>query len=288
MKVTIVLNAYEQNISQLSKAGRIKEELESLKAQCEIVRNFRLADIKKGRVVSRFTGKVVFLDKDKEAAALLESAGCRLYNSAYATAVCDDKMLTYAAISGIGADVPDSVYAPLCYYQDADIPEKFLCNIASELGLPLVAKLCYGSLGNGVFLIKNMDELYAFENEHKLEAHLYQKYITPAGEDIRCILVGGEFLCAMKRFNKSDFRSNIEKGGKGVMYEADSSLISLCERVAKKLKLDYCGIDVLTDEKGRRYICEVNSNAFFAEVEKVCKINVAKKFAEWIISNKIT
>ena len=35
---------------------------------------------------------------------------------------------------------------------------------------------------------------------------------------------------------------------------------------------------------GKKYLCEVNSNAFFAEAERVCGLNIAKKFAELIIS----
>ena len=82
----------------------------------------------------------------------------------------------------------------------------------------------------------------------------------------------------MKRRNDNDFRSNIELGGVGECYTADTDLITLCEKVAAVLQLDYCGIDVLTDNDGKRYICEVNSNAFFAEAERVCGVNVAKKY----------
>ena len=286
MKVLIVVNAYIRNASQLSKALRLKEELEALGAEVEIKRNFRLADVYGGEVVACFKGKCVFLDKDKAAAELLERAGCRLYNSARAMELCDDKMLTHAALTGIGIDMPYSIYAPLCYYPDAEISAQFLDGIAAELGFPLVAKLCYGSLGSGVFLINNSRELYDFEDANKLQAHFYQKFISPAGEDVRCIVVGGKFVCAMKRVNRCDFRSNIEIGGTGERYEADSELIAICEKAAQTLDLDYCGIDVLTDESGRRYICEVNSNAFFAEAEKVCGVNIAKKFAELIICGK--
>ena len=104
------------------------------------------------------------------------------------------------------------------------------------------------------------------------------------GEDIRVIVIGGKYVCAMKRTNPDDFRSNIGLGGHGENFEADNALINLCERVAKILKLDYCGIDILTDDEGNRYVCEVNSNAFFAEAEKVCKVNIAKKFADMVIA----
>ena len=286
MKVFIVVNAYVKNKSQLSKAERLSEELEKLGAEVEIVKNFRLADVVGGDAVSRYGGKCVFLDKDKAAAYLLESAGCKLYNSARAMELCDDKMLTHAALSGHGIPMPDSIYAPLCYYDDAPLPEQFLKNVASDLCLPIVAKLCYGSLGSGVFLIKSYEELCAFEEKYKLQAHFYQRFITPAGRDVRCIVIGGKFVCAMKRINDGDFRSNVEVGGRGERYDAEPELIEMCEHAAKILGLDYCGIDVLYDGNGNRYLCEVNSNAFFAEAERVCRVNIAKIFAELIISGQ--
>ncbi|MDE6597868.1 MAG: hypothetical protein K2K60_04440, partial [Clostridia bacterium] len=67
---------------------------------------------------------------------------------------------------------------------------------------------------------------------------------------------------------------------------ADTPLKDLCEKVARILNLDYCGIDILLDNDGKRYVCEVNSNAFFAEAEKVCGVNIAKKYAQLIIKGK--
>lgn len=283
-KVIIVLNAYQRPGAQMEKAKRLKKELENLGAEVEIVRNFRLADVKGGAAISGYCCKCVFLDKDKSAAYLLEKAGCRLFNSARAMELCDDKMLTHAALCGAGINMPKTIYAPLCYYPDAPVPEEFLKGVGESLGYPLVAKLCYGSLGAGVFLIEDFGALCAFESRYKLQAHLFQQFVVPAGTDVRCIVVAEKFLCAMKRTNEGDFRSNIELGGHGEKYEPDDDMIAMCERAAAVLGLDYCGIDVLIGEDGKKYLCEVNSNAFFAEAERVCGVNIAKKFAELIIS----
>ena len=285
MRYIIIVNAYIRNKSQLHQAQRIAEELKHIGVQCEIIRNVNLAKIKDGKVFAQHDCVCIFLDKDKAAARLLEKSGVKLFNCAEAIENCDDKMLTHIALANNGIPMPDSIYAPLCYYGDAQVDKEFLKDV-EKLGYPLVAKLCYGSLGAGVFLINSFSELYEFENKNKLEAHFYQKFIGVGGEDIRCIVIGGKFVCAMKRTNGHDFRSNIELGGHGEKYEADSELIELCEKTAKILKLEYCGIDVLIDDAGKRYICEVNSNAFFAEAERVCGVNIAKKYAELIIASK--
>ena len=287
MKCIIVVNAYIKNKSQIMQAERICDELQLLGAQCEILKNFSLAEIKDGKIIAPEADCCVFLDKDKAAARLLEKSGIRLFNCAEAIEICDDKMLTHITLANCNITMPYSVYAPLCYYADAEVPSEFLDKV-EKLGFPLVAKNCFGSLGNGVFLIKCRAELEDFEKKNKLTAHFYQKFIGRGGEDIRAIVIGGKLVCAMRRSNESDFRSNIELGGKGEKYAADENLINLCEKVAKILGLDYCGIDILIDEDGNRYICEVNSNAFFAEAERVCGVNIAKKYAELIIATKNT
>ncbi len=284
MKVSIVVNAYIKNPSQILQAERIKEELLKLGAQAEILKNIGLAKIENSRNCSNIWSLCVFLDKDKAAARMLEGAHIKLINSARAMEICDNKILTHIELAKHGVPMPDAVYAPLCYYADAEISSEFLDGVES-LSYPLVAKKCYGSLGEGVSLIKNRAELEEYEKANKLCEHLYQKFIGKGGEDIRVIVIGGKFVCSMIRKNDGDFRSNVGCGGKGAAYPADGKLVLLCEKVAEILCLDYCGIDVLRD--GDNYfICEVNSNAFFAEAERVCGVNIAKKFAELIIASE--
>lgn len=284
MKGIIVVNAYIKNASQISQAERIRQELALCGVNVSVVKNFMLADIRGGEIRREDCDFCVFLDKDRACARLLQRSGVRLFNRAEAVEVCDDKFLTHIALCGHGIDMPDSVYAPLCYDADALPDGHFLRQVAERLGFPLVAKNCYGSLGAGVFLLKDAVALSEFEKNHLLTAHFYQKFVDcGGGEDVRVIVVGGRYVCAMRRTNQHDFRSNIELGGVGENFEADTGLISLCEKTARILNLDYCGIDVLTDGNGKRLICEVNSNAFFAAAERCCGKNIAKRYAEWIV-----
>ena len=263
-------------------AERLADELKILGFECDIRKNFNLSFLSNGETKKTDYGCCVFLDKDISVARMLEKGGLRLFNSADSIKKCDDKLLTHVELADCGIPMPDSIYAPLCYYEDAEISCSFLGNAAEKLGFPLVAKKCFGSCGAGVFLIKNHDELYGFEKSNMTTSHFYQKFIGNGGEDIRVIVIGGKFVCSMKRKNAEDFRSNVELGGHGEVYAADSKLIALCEKVADILQLDYCGIDILTDAHGNRYVCEVNSNAFFAEAERLCVVNISRKYAECI------
>lgn len=286
MKVLIVTNAYMRNASQSNQAQRIGEELSALGAEVEIKRNFDLARIVGGELKTEKYDFCVFLDKDKITARMLEKSGLRLFNTAAAIEVCDDKMLTHIALTNNGINMPACMYAPLCYNTNEQPNEDYLAKVKYALGFPLVAKTNYGSLGAGVELIKDEKQLIAYEKKSMLLPHFYQQFIDcGCGEDTRVIVVGGKYLCAMKRHNDNDFRSNIELGGTGSDFSADEELIKLCEKVADILNLDYCGIDILTDKNGKRYVCEVNSNAFFAAAERVCKTNVAKAYARHIMES---
>ena len=44
-------------------------------------------------------------------------------------------------------------------------------------------------------------------------------------------------------------------------------------------------MDFLIGKDGNPLVCEVNSNAFFKGFEKVTGINVAKKYAEYILKD---
>lgn len=283
MKVLILVNAYVKNQSQISQAMRIKQEFESFGVQVEIKRNVNFATIFNNLALSLDYDCCIFLDKDKSTARIFEKTGLRLFNNATAIELCDDKMLTHIALANNGIKMPNTISAPLCYYNDVAPLEEFLSFVASSLGFPLVAKKCYGSLGAGVNLISDFKQLEWYEKENMLAEHFYQEYVPCSGTDTRVIVIGGKVLCAMKRINDNDFRSNIELGGRGEPCEIDFETKKLCEKASKILGLDYCGIDILTKTDGEKLLCEVNSNAFFAGVEKYCGVNVAKAYVEHVL-----
>lgn len=285
MKVLILVNAYIKNQSQISQAMRIKQEFENFGVVAEIRRNINFASIFNNSLPDLDYDCCIFLDKDKSTARIFEKSGLRLFNSAEAIELCDNKMLTHIALAKEGINMPNTISAPLCYYNDAVPLQEFLTFVVSSLKFPLVAKKCYGSLGASVSLINDFEQLEKYEKENMLTEHFYQQFIPCGGTDTRVIVIGGKVLCAMKRINDGDFRSNIELGGRGEVCEIDSIVKEICERAAKILSLDYCGIDILTQFNGNKFLCEVNSNAFFAGVEKYCGINVAKAYVEHVLKN---
>ena len=288
MKGLVIINGYPNGEKFLRQGERIAAELCALGIQTDVLRN--------GEVVAFLTGDgraknnltkdyafAVYLDKDKYLGKMLEACGLRLFNSATSVEICDDKMLTYLALQGVGVPIVESIPAPLCYTPKSKPNDAFLNEVAELLGFPLVAKKSYGSFGKGVQLVHGIEELRETEENWLYTPHFYQRYICEsAGRDVRVMVIGGKAVAAMERVaQKGEFRSNVELGGVGREIILSKEYVEVAEKAAAALHLDYCGVDILESKNGP-VVCEVNSNAFFEGLEKVTKINVARLYAEYI------
>lgn len=285
MKALIITNAYAtHNISQ---ANRIKSELCSLNVQTDIKTVDKLNLIADGNTTKPDYDFCVFLDKDKYAARLLENSGLRLFNNATAIETCDDKMLTHITLNG-KVDMPTTIPGLLCHSPNATPSKSFLDEVEKILDYPLIFKLSYGSLGNGVFKINDRKELDAITAKHVTEPHLFQKYVQNShGKDMRVIVIGGKVVGGIiRQSDNGDFRSNIGQGGKAFNTDVPHQIQQMAITAANAIGLDYCGIDFLIDDTP--LLCEVNSNAFFDAFERTTNINVAKLYAEHMLQLTIT
>ncbi len=265
----------------------MKEEFSAFSTELDLVRTDRILFYLNscGNLVSNLGNAdfVLFLDKDLYLSTGLERLGYKVFNSARAISLCDDKMLTHLALSNAGIRMPKTISAPLNYTGEST--KAFLDNLERELGFPMVAKSNFGSLGREVHLIKNRQELDSFEQRLLYYPRLYQEFVsTSFGFDYRVIVTGGKVVAAMKRKNESgDFRSNIAQGGRGTKIILSEEQEKAALKAASILGLDYCGIDLLEGANGDVVLCEVNSNAFLTGIESVTGINVAGAYARHIM-----
>ena len=227
---------------------------------------------------------VIYLDKDIYLARILEKAGLRLFNSADFIKLCDDKMLTNIAVSGLGIKTPTTIAGPLFYSQELRQDNlKFLDNVIDELGLPLIFKKVYGSLGMGVFLVKSKAELVTLYEENCRQPIQFQEYIkTSFGRSVRVIVIDKKVIGAFERYNNEDFRSNYGTTASSKPFELNGKFLEVAKLLANELNIEYAGIDLLFGKNDEPVLCEINSNAFFEEFEKVTHINVAKMFMEMV------
>lgn len=291
MKGVILTNAYKDIPQTRSQCVRLKEELEKLHVSIDIMRNnFFAANITSGgEIASKLSGYdfCIYLDKDKYISYMLEKAGIRLFNSARAIELCDDKMTTALALSNSGIPMPKTLPGLLCYDEDAPLNEQALRIVEEELGYPVIVKSSFGSMGTGVFKAENFEQLKGAASALKMQPHLFQQYIAEsAGRDIRVIVIGGKAVAAMERISGRDFRSNIAIGGRGLKIDMPVQVKEMAEKAAALLNLDYCGADILFGKEGF-YLCEVNSNAFFDGIEAATGVNIAKLYANHIAKTMI-
>lgn len=266
------------------KIKRYKEEFSKLGISLDVfVNDGTLAMIKDSELKVNLPACdfIIYLDKDIYLARILEKAGYRLFNKADFIKLCDDKALTNIACASRGIKMPDTITGPLFYSQELKEENfKFLDDIIAKLGLPLILKRVYGSLGLGVYLIKTKEELIEAYKEHCRAPILFQKYVGSSyGVSARVIIIDKKVVGGFIRYNKTDFRSNYGDNASSRPLKDGDKCFELASYIAKELDIEYAGIDFMFLESGEPILCEINSNAFFEEFEKVTGINVAKEYA---------
>lgn len=152
-------------------------------------------------------------------------------------------------------------------------------------GAPMVIKLVEGTQGIGVVLAETEKAaesvIQAFRG---LEANiLVQEFIAEAkGSDLRCFVVGGKVVAAMKRTGPpGEFRSNLHRGGSAekVKLAPEERLTAI--RAAKTMGLNICGVDLLRSNHGP-VVMEVNSSPGLEGIEGATGVDVATRIVEWI------
>ena len=283
----IILNNAYSGIAD-SQSERLRSEFLELGVSVDIVSNKDLSTYttELGGIASSFDADFcIYLDKDKYVLKALELLGVRTFNSFQAIEDCDDKMMTHLLLTRENIPMPITIPGLLCYRSEHEIQLASVEKIENKLGYPIVVKESFGSLGMGVYLAHNRSELLRVMEKVKLKPHLFQQFIsTSFGTDVRVIVIGGKVIASMKRQSATDFRSNIDLGGVGTPFDLPKEFEKIAIDTATALNLDYCGIDILFGENNQPLICEVNSNAFFAEIEKVTGKNIARTYAEHILS----
>lgn len=268
------------------KIKRFQEEFSYLGINLNIVKNDgTLAEIENNRIKLNIPqcDFVIYLDKDIYLARMLEKANVRLFNKADFIKLCDDKLLTFIRCSDLGIKMPDTFAGPLVYTSTEKPNLDFLDVVINKIGLPMVVKKVYGSLGKDVYLVRNKEELISLYSSICHNPILFQKYISSSkGKSIRVIIIDGKPFGAFYRKNSDDFRSNFGTTAGSEKIENPQKYLDFAGEIAEKLEIEYAGIDLLDDENGEITMCEINSNAFFEEFENTTGLNVARAFAEMV------
>lgn len=200
-------------------------------------------------------------------------------NSSVAITRSRDKLRSLQIFSRHDIGIPTTVFAN--HPKDID-------NLLRQVGgPPVVIKLLEGTQGIGVVLAETQKAAKSvIEAFYGLDASfLVQEFIEEAkGADIRCFVVGGRVVGAMRRQGlEGEFRSNLHRGGKAEVIKISRDERHAALLAAKAMGLNVAGVDLLQSRRGP-LILEVNSSPGLQGIETATQIDIAGKIIEFIES----
>lgn len=206
-----------------------------------------------------------------------EMMGAYTPNSSDAILRARDKLRCHQLLAGEGIGLPATV--------SGDNPDD-TADLLSLLGKPPhVIKLNEGSQGAGVVLAERLSASRSVVEAFRgLYANfLVQEFVAEAeGADIRCFVVGGKVIAAMKRqAREGEFRSNLHRGGSAEVTKLNDAEIDTALRAAAVMNLSVAGVDLLRSKAGPM-VLEVNSSPGLEGIEGATGIDVAGGIIEYI------
>jgi len=209
-----------------------------------------------------------------------EMMGTYSVNESVAISRSRDKLRSLQLLSRKGVGLPVTAFA-----HDTRATKSIIkvCG-----GAPVVIKLLEGTQGVGVVLAETTKAAESvIEAFRGLNANiLVQQFVKEAGgADIRCFVVGGKVVAAMKRQGaEGEFRSNLHRGGAATLCKISPAERATAVQAAKVMGLNVAGVDLLRSNTGP-VVMEVNSSPGLEGIELATKKNVAGSVIECIEKN---
>jgi ribosomal protein S6--L-glutamate ligase len=209
-----------------------------------------------------------------------EMMGTFSVNESVAISRSRDKLRSLQLLSRKGIGMPRTGFA--------HHPDKIDDLIKNVGGAPVVIKLLEGTQGIGVVLAHTQKTAEAIiEAFMGLNADiLVQEYIKEAGgADVRCLVVGGKVIAAMKRqAAEGEFRSNLHRGGSASIVKLSPAERKTAINAAKTMGLNMCGVDILRSNSGP-VVIEVNSSPGLGGIETATGKDVARMIIQFLEKN---
>ena len=206
-----------------------------------------------------------------------ELMGTLTPNSSDAVLRARDKLRCHQLLAAEHIGLPTTVFG--------DNPDD-THDLLSMLGAPPhVIKLNEGTQGAGVMLTEKLSASQGvIEALRGLYANfLVQEFIEEArGADLRCFVVGGRVVAAMKRqAPKGDFRSNLHRGGTAKGVRASAAEEDVAIRASRVLGLGIAGVDLIRSQRGP-LVLEVNASPGLEGIEDASGVDVAGEIVTYL------
>jgi ribosomal protein S6--L-glutamate ligase len=187
-----------------------------------------------------------------------ENLGKRVIDSSKSFYYREDKWMFYQVCLKNKLPTPITYYIP----RNITISKEKLRKILEEG--PVVFKGAFSDTGRAVKRALNFEEALKVIKELRKKINIMpivaQKYIYHGKISYRVTLAGNKIIQSIIKYGKTWKEGKLFwKNEKYRLFKVDKDLKKLCEKTAKVFGLEWCGIDLIRDEKGNWFIIEVNS-----------------------------
>ena len=206
-----------------------------------------------------------------------ETIGTFCVNGSEGIAASRDKLMAHQVMARHRIGMPNTAFA--ASPKDTD-------SLVRLVGTaPLIVKLLESTQGKGVVLAETKKAAQSVIDAFRgLKANfLVQDFVKEAaGEDIRCLVVGGKVVASMKRTGaEGDVRSNLHRGGSARIARITREERDAAVRAARAFRLNLAGVDLLRSDTGPK-VLEVNSSPGLEGIETATQKNIAARLYEHI------
>jgi len=213
--------------------------------------------------------------------AAFEGLGAKMINSLYTAIMCGNKLFTHMELAKSGIAIPKA----FCAFSNQSAMD-----ILNKNGYPKVIKPVVGSWGRMVALLKDKEAAEAVieDREHMYPLYhvfYFEEFVKRPPRDIRCIVVGNKVVAAIYRYSgDNEWKTNMALGGKAEPCKVTNEMEDLCLKVAKTLKGEILGVDLMESDENGLLVHEVNNTTEFKNTVRVTEIDIPSLIMDHMVN----
>lgn len=200
----------------------------------------------------------------------LEKMGIHIYNNAYVSEICNDKMKTYSLMKKLGIPVMNT---------------RLFKEETKPFPYPFVLKSVDGKGGQEVFLINSDDELILSKSVLNGKKCIMQEVASDLGKDLRVFVIGKKIICSIIRISETNFKSNHCLGGMVFPYVLKDYEIEIIEKIISAFDFGMVGIDFIFSN-GKIVLNEIEDVVGARMVYETTKINITYEYLCYILETE--
>jgi RimK family alpha-L-glutamate ligase len=205
----------------------------------------------------------------------LERKGLYMVNPPNAIEHCVDKYDILALLEDSGVPVPRTLATESVNEAIAAF---------NELGGDIVVKPIFGSRGQGVTRINNIDiadTIFKAIAFHHGVIYM-QEFVQHGFSDIRAFVIDNRVVASMRRIATS-WKTNYSQGARPAPEKISKEFEDIAIKAAQAVGCKIAGVDILESSDGPR-IVDVNSQPGWKGLQMVTTVNIAEEIVNFILT----